>query len=125
MLDVDNPPSAVVFSAKDAFPVINDTFMINTVIAPTKSCKITCKGSYSIDGTKQETDPYLITVRVPHFTPEVSDFFYGTQSNPLINEIIENGISDSLELSRLCQKYHYQAEEYMQEIKERRGQENW
>ena len=125
VLDVDNPPSAVVFSAKDAFPVINDTFMINTVIAPTKSCKITCKGSYSIDGTKQETDPYLITVRVPHFTPEVSDFFYGTQSNPLINEIIENGISDSLELSRLCQKYHYQAEEYMQEIKERRGQENW
>ena len=70
VLDVDQKPSQVSFTGKNATPVVNDKFRIETVLAPTKSCMIQCRNVFSINGEPQATQTYTAHVTVPVFTDD-------------------------------------------------------
>ena len=107
ILDVDKRPDSIVFTGAEASPVISDTFRIETVIAPTKSCDVTCKGVYSVNGDLQESDTYQVSVTVPVFQPVFSDV--GLKS-PLMSEIAAADTEDLSELAKISSKYRYQPE---------------
>ena len=58
ILDVDNPPSSIRFPTGNETPLVDDTFRIETVIIPTKSCGLSMKGHYLIGGEPYEPDVY-------------------------------------------------------------------
>lgn len=113
-LDVDQNPSAITFSGQDAYPVVEDTFRIETVIVASKSCLLSCKGVYSVNGELQETDSYSIDVVVPRFYERsFSDPF-----SSLMQAIAQADTSDEAELSKIVDPYRYDAEKYLQVLKE-------
>lgn len=113
-LDVDQNPSAITFSGQDAYPVVEDTFRIETVIVASKSCLLNCKGVYSVNGQLQETDSYNIDVVVPRFNQRS----FSAPDSPLLQEIAQADTRDAEALSKIAAPYRYDAEKYLQVIKE-------
>ena len=114
LLDVDQNPSAITFSGQDAYPIVHDTFRIETVIVPTKSCLVRCKGVYSVNGERQETDTYNISVSVPRFYPGS----FSRLSSKLIQEIAQADATDAAALEKIAGQYRYDAKEYVQFLKD-------
>ena len=114
LLDVDQNPSAITFSGQDAYPVVEDTFRIETVIVATKSCKLNCKGVYSVNGERQETDSYSIDVVVPRFYERSFSDPYSS----LMQEIAQADTTDATELAKIAAPYQYDAENYLQILKD-------
>ena len=107
ILDVDKRPDSIVFTGAEASPVVSDTFRIETVIAPTKSCEVACKGVYSVNGDPQETDTYRVSVFVPVFQPA---FDHVGLKSELMSEIAAADTEDPSELAKICSRYRYQPE---------------
>ncbi len=105
VLNVDNPPASLRFTGPDAAPVVEDTFRIETVIIPTKSCEVTLKGSYLIGGKAYETETYDVRVQVPYF--DETSFFVG---GPLTRELANTNMNDPVQVNRVCMKYRYDIE---------------
>ena len=105
VLDVDNPPKELRFSSPDSFPLVEDTFRIETVIIPTKSCNVTLNGSYSVGGKLFETEKYNAQVRVPYFDERA--FYLG---GPLTRELGQIDINDTNMMRKICSKYRYDIE---------------
>ena len=112
VLDVDQNPSSLRFTSEDAFPVVDDVMRIETVIAPTKSCELTCRGVYSVDGTIFETDPYDIKVFVPYFADEAVQ-----TGGSLTRALAEIDMNDSVKVSKLCEQYRYSAGKLIESAK--------
>ncbi len=102
LLDVDQNPSSIRFTGDDATPLINDTFRIETVIIPTKSCDITCKGVYSVGGKLHETEEYSVSVTVPVFRR-----FTLTDVGTLTTQLFELDFSDTEAVNTLLDSYRY------------------
>ncbi|MBR5342035.1 MAG: toll/interleukin-1 receptor domain-containing protein [Erysipelotrichaceae bacterium] len=105
ILDVDNPPSSIRFISEDANPLVEDTYRIETVIIPTKSCQVTLNGSYSIGGELYETDDYTVKVIVPYFKEEA--YMLGGGLTRKLNEIDMN---NTQQMKKLCEQYRYDIE---------------
>ena len=105
VLDVDNPPKELRFNSPDAFPLVEDTFRIETVIIPTKSCNVTLNGSYSVGGNLFETEKYNAQVRVPYFDEGAIDV-----GGPLTRELAQIDSNDTTMMKKICNKYRYDIE---------------
>ncbi|MBR4455522.1 MAG: toll/interleukin-1 receptor domain-containing protein [Solobacterium sp.] len=102
VLDVDNPPQEIRFTGSDAAPLIEDTYRIETVIIPTKSCQVRLRGSYLVDGQPFETETYDVRVNVPVFR----DHSF-TAGGALTNALAEVNPNDREQISRIIEQYRY------------------
>ena len=109
-LDVDNPPKSIRFNPGDSTPLVDDTFRIETVIIPTKSCDVTLRGSYSMGGDLYETDAYSVRVSVPYFE-ETSKMLSGTMTR----ELAEIDMNDVKRMQQICSKYRYDIQSILPE----------
>ncbi len=105
ILDVDNPPSELRFVTGDNTPLVDDTYRIETVIIPTKSCELTCRGSYSIGGEPYQTEDYHVNVRVPCFEKGALE-----TGGDLTQELAHTDMSSSVMVERACEKFRYHPE---------------
>lgn len=103
VLDVDSNPTRIVFTGEDATPRVEDTFAIETVIAPTKSCAITGKGLYSVNGVEQATDVFTVLVTVPYYT-NVGEL------SPIYESLAASGESDPAKLRDMLSSLVYDPE---------------
>ncbi len=102
VLDVDNPPETIRFTPGDSTPLVEDTYRIETVIIPTKSCDVTVRGSYSMGGNPYQTDEYRVRVSVPYFE-ERSLMLSGSMTR----ELAEIDMNDVKRMRQICSKYRY------------------
>ena len=102
VLDVDANPTSIRFSGEQANPRVEDTFRIETVVAPTKSCNVVCKDVYSVNGELQETPEYSVMVTVPVFF----DGAFGNQYNLTADLATDPDMGD-LQMQRVADKYRY------------------
>ena len=102
VLDVDANPTSIRFSGEQANPRVEDTFRIETVVAPTKSCNVVCKDVYSVNGELQETPEYSVMVTVPVFF----DGAFGNQYNLTADLAADPDMGD-LQMQRVADKYRY------------------
>ncbi len=105
VLDVDNPPDSIRFPTGDATPLVDDTFRIETVIIPTKSCEMSMKGSYLIGGEPYETEVYEVKVQVPYFAD--NSYIVG---GPLTRALAGIDMNDRAQVKRICDSYRYDIE---------------
>ena len=105
ILDVDNPPSSIRFPTGDATPLVEDTFRIETVIIPTKSCQLSMKGSYLIGGEPYETDVYDVKVSVPYFAADSYNV-----GGPLTRALGAIDMNDRTQVKRICGSFRYDIE---------------
>ena len=105
LLDVDNPPTELRFVTGDNTPLVDDTYRIETVIIPTKSCELTCRGSYSIGGEPYKTEDYHVNVTVPCFQKETLE-----NGGLLTMELAHTNMNSPAMVERACEKYRYQPE---------------
>lgn len=104
VLDVDAEPSSISFNP-EKITTIEDALRIETVLAPTKSCKIKFKGSYTVDGNTEETETYTATVTVPIYR----DGAFG-RGGELTNELANDTNNSKAHVKQVAQKYLYDPE---------------
>lgn len=102
VLDVDAHPTSIRFTSAEATPRVEDTFRIETVIAPTKSCRLTCKDVYSVNGSLQETPEYELTVKVPVMQDQV----FG-ETGKLTKELAQRPDMGPLAMQEVVDTYRY------------------
>lgn len=105
VLDVDQKPSAVYFTGKNAIPSVEDILNIETVLAPTKSCVVECRNVFSVNGKRQQTDVYTAKVKVPVFNDTAISC-----SGELTHELAHMQQIDEMSIDRVVQKYLYKPE---------------
>ncbi len=110
ILDVDQVPSSIRFISQEAFPLIENTCRIETVIIPTKSCEAMIKGSYQIDGEPYETGEYSVRVSVPYF--EEHSMIVGGE---MTRELMHTNMNDTVQVKRVLDKYRYDIESILPE----------
>lgn len=110
VLDVDSKPSEITFTGRDSTPRVTDTLRVETVLAPTKSCIVTCRNEFLVNGAPQQTDVYTATVKVPAFGK-------GTigASGPLTEELAQLDAPDEVSFKRILQKYCYDPESILEQ----------
>lgn len=104
VLDVDKKPSVISFTGRESTPRVKDTLRVETVLAPTKSCVVTCWNEYLINGSVQRTYEYTSTVRVPAFRDLIST------SCSLTEELAQLDTQDEVLFKQILQKYYYNPE---------------
>ncbi len=110
VLDVDQSPSSIRFTSSEAFPLIENTCRIETVIIPTRSCRAVVRGSYQIGGEAFETEEYNVLVNVPYFD-ELSLITGGEMTH----ELMHTNMKDTVQLNRVLAKYRYDIESILPE----------
>ena len=110
VLDVDSKPSEITFTGRDSTPRVADTLRVETVLAPTKSCVVTCRNEFLVNGAPQQTDAYTATVRVPVFGKRTIGM-----SGPLTEELAQLDAPDEMSFKRLLQKYYYYPESILEQ----------
>lgn len=105
VLDVDSRPSVITFTGRDSTPRVADTLRVETVLAPTKSCVVTCQNVFLINGVPQRTDIYTATVRVPAFREQTMG-----RSGSLTKELAQMDVLDEVSFKRILQKYYHDPE---------------
>ena len=93
------------FPTGDAVPLVEDTFRIETVIIPTKSCQLSMKGSYLIGGEPYETDVYDVKVSVPYFAADSYNV-----GGPLTRALGAIDMNDRTQVKRICGSFRYDIE---------------
>lgn len=104
VLDVDSKPKSISFNP-EKITTIEDALRIETVLAPTKSCKIRFRGSYTVDGNTEETEPYTATITVPIYR----DRAFGLRGE-LTNELANDSNNSKAHVKQVAQKYLYDPE---------------
>ena len=102
VLDVDAHPDSIRFTSEEATPRVEDTYRIETVIAPTKSCHLRCKDVYSVNGQLQETPEYELDVRVR----VMLDGAFG-YSSPLTEELAATPDMGQMAMQQVASTYRY------------------
>lgn len=104
VVDVKAKPEVISFKTED-ITTVDDTLRIETVLAPTQSCRMKFKGMYSINGNTEETDQYTATVTVPYYIHGV--FF---NCGALTKELAEDPDNSKDHMMQIAQKYKYDPE---------------
>lgn len=102
VLDVDARPTSIRFTGEEATPRVEDTYRIETVIAPTKSCYLRCKDVYSVNGELQETPEYEVITTVPVFTHEA----FGISRNMTLDLAADPDMKPS-RMQEIADSYRY------------------
>ena len=102
ILDVDKKPSSLRFTGEEAAPLVQDTFRIETVIIPTKSCRLVCKDVYSVAGQIQETDEYSVEVQVPVYGEGNT-----VHTASIAERLFDMDMRDEIGINELLQEYRY------------------
>lgn len=102
LLNVDSRPERISFTGLDSTPVVGDTLRIETVIAPTKSCEVTCRNVFMVNGKQQQTDSFTVRVTVPVF----ADGAVGC-AGMMTRELAQMDRFDEDLADRIAQKYLY------------------
>ena len=102
VLDVDARPTSIRFTGEEATPRVEDTYRIETVIAPTKSCYLRCKDVYSVNGELQETPEYEVITTVPVFTHEA----FGISRNMTLDLAADPDMKPS-RIQEIADSYRY------------------
>lgn len=105
ILDVDAHPGSLRFTGVESTPLVDSTFRIETVIIPTKSCKIVCRGVYSVGGKIHETEDYTVTVSVPVFTEGITN---GTSK--MTRQLYSVDMRDDLKIREILSPWYYDPE---------------
>ncbi|MCM1119018.1 MAG: SMEK domain-containing protein [bacterium] len=105
VLDVDSKPSNITFVGQDTTSIVEDALVLETVIAPTKSCVVECQNVFYINGKPQQTPVYTVKVEVPAFR----DGAIGPYGS-LTRELVQLSPGDRVGIERILAKYYYQAE---------------
>ena len=106
VLDVDAAPAAIKYLGAEASPRVEDTFRIETVVAPTKSCRVKCKNVYSVNGSLQETPEYDAAVTVPYYSANAFDDYYAHPGS-LTKELSQIPEMDDAQIQATAEKYLY------------------
>ncbi len=101
LLDVDQHPTSIRFTGEEASPLVDNTFRIETVIIPTKSCYLECKGVYSIGGDIHETEVYNVTVKVPVFDGGI------TREGSITRALFEMDMRDTIGVNNILSQHRY------------------
>ena len=104
ILDVDAKPTSISFTT-DEIATIDDAIRIETVIAPTKSCKIRIKGEYIIDGEIMDTEVFTATVLVPYYADEA----FGYQGAMTL-KLASDPNNSNAHIKQIAQEYLYDPE---------------
>ena len=64
-LEVEGVSPSLIYTSIKSSPQVDETHRIETIIAPTKSCRVDCRNIFSIDGKKYETDVMTVNVKIP------------------------------------------------------------
>lgn len=110
LLDVDNPPSSIRFTGNNATPLVKNTFRVETVIIPTKSADLKCRGVYSVDGIEQKTDVYTVHVSVPVF---INGCF--SMNGPGTQQLTNISMDDEQAVKRVLDAFRYQPESILED----------
>ena len=105
LLDVDQNPSSVVFTGAEANPLINGTFRVETVVAPTRSCHLQVRNVFTVTGQENpvQTEVYDVKVIVPRY--ETNGVFYRTGA--LTDQLLEDPDASMMYYTELAQPYRY------------------
>lgn len=102
ILDVDKHPSSLRFTGEEAAPLVQDTFRIETMIIPTKSCRLVCKDVYSVAGQIQETDEYSVEVQVPVYGEGII-----MHTSSIAERLFDMDMRDEIGINELLKEYRY------------------
>ncbi len=86
-------PAVYTYTGEDSTPIVENNLRIETAIIPDRSCTITCRNLFQINGEEQETGLMHVHVTVPRF--RIGSFGYHSSitrklenlETPLQNEI--------------------------------------
>ena len=105
LLDVDQNPSSIIFTGAEANPLINGTFRVETVVAPTRSCHLQVRNVFTVTGQENpvQTEVYDVKVIVPRY--ETNGVFYRTGA--LTDQLLEDPDASMMYYTELAQPYRY------------------
>lgn len=98
-------PSLIYTSIKSS-PQVNETHRIETIIAPTKSCRVDCRNIFSIDGKTYETGVMLVNVKIPVYIG-FDDYETG-----MIPELAKYDSLDYSKIRQVAKDFRYHPEEF-------------
>lgn len=104
LLDVDQNPSSIIFTGAEANPLINGTFRVETVVAPTRSCHLQVRNVFTVTGQEHpvQTEVYDVKVIVPRYRDGI---FYRTGA--LTDQLLEDPDASMMHFTELAQPYRY------------------
>ncbi len=108
-LNVDEKPTSVRFTGAEAAPLVDNTFRIETVLIPDKSCSMVCRGVYSIAGKTHVTDDFDVSVTVPIFKEAAT---YDISN--LTMSLFDVDMRDTIAVTQLLEPYLYDPETIIQ-----------
>ena len=108
VLDVDKGPGSLMFSSAESQPLIDGVCRISMTIAPTKSCELTCRGEFSVDGCACESEPHTVKAIVPVFEPAALRSCSSDAS--LSAELAQNPDATTSEIDEIAARYRYDPE---------------
>lgn len=103
-LDVDSNPAGLSFTGQNTMSIVEDVTVLDTVIAPTKSCVVQCQNIFYINGEPQQTPVFTARVTVPVFSGGAIG-----SSGLLTRELAQLSPGDRIGIERVIARYYYQA----------------
>ena len=88
---------------------MDNTFRIETVLIPNKSCSMVCRGVYSIAGKTHVTDDFDVSVTVPIFKEAAT---YDISN--LTMSLFDVDMRDTIAVTQLLEPYLYDPETIIQ-----------
>ena len=110
ILDVDARQDTIRYVGAEASPQVEETFRVETVVAPTKSCRVECRNVYSVNGSMSETPTCVAEITVPVF----EDYALEAQGK-LGRELAESPNMDDLQIQQAADRYRYRPESVEEE----------
>ena len=108
VLNVDNFSGDYLhFISLESMPRVEDTYIIETVIAPTKSCYIECNNSFEISGKNYKTRTVKVRVTVPVYHFEDDLYTDSMDLRHMIWDLAKFDKPSSYQISKLSEKYRY------------------
>ena len=114
VFDVDQGPGTLMFSSAESQPLIDGACRIQMTIAPTKTCELTCRGAFSVDGSTCESEPHSVKVNVPVFSPEAFILSviapHDNHGSPMCCELAQNPEASASQIEAIVTRYRYNPE---------------
>lgn len=105
VLDVDN--------FLESMPRVEDTYIIETVIAPTKSCYIECNNNFEISGKTYKTRTVKVRVTVPVYHYEDDLYTDSMDLHQMIWDLAEFDKPSFYQMSTISEKYRYRPQKLL------------
>jgi hypothetical protein len=102
------------FSSAESQPLIDGACRISMTIAPTKTCELTCRGVFSVDGSPCESELHSVRVNVPVFNSKAFILSviapHENHGSPMCCELAKNPEASASQIEAITARYHYDPE---------------